>query len=356
METLPVYVGVDYHNRGVQVCVVEPSGRVAVNRKVGNSVAEVLGALPPGVRVERAAIESCCGAADLAEQLRAAPGWPITLAHPGFVRRMKHNPDKTDYADARMLAELSRAGFVPPVWLAPRGIRELRLLVRLRADLVGRVRAIKTRMLGVLRAQRIVEPALPIKPGGKKGPGRWTRAWLAWLRGEAAISPAGHLVIRTHLDEWADLRARIKTVEEELDRLTRDDAVVARLLEEPGVGKITAWTMRALIGDFARFRTGKQLARFCAVTPRNASSGERAADAGLIRAGDPLLRNVVIEAAHRLRRSDPRWSKLSDQMEERGKPVSVIVAAVANRWVRWLFHQVKNPAGVREEATPQAAA
>jgi len=31
--------------------------------------------------------------------------------------------------------------------------------------------------------------------------------------------------------------------------------------------------MRALIGDFSRFACGKQLARFCALTPRNASSG-----------------------------------------------------------------------------------
>ena len=53
---------------------------------------------------------------------------------------------------------------------------------------------------------------------------------------------------------------------------------------------------------FDRFRNGKQLARLCGVTPWNASSGERQADAGFIKAGNRDLRRVLIEAAHRLRR------------------------------------------------------
>lgn len=345
MATVPVYVGLDYHSKSVQVCVVDQAGAVVVNRRCGNSVLEVAAAVPAGTRVERAAIESCCGAADLAEQLRAGhvdavdgagggagPGWPVTLAHAGYVNRMKHNPDKSDYSDARMLAELSRAGFVPPVWPAPAWVRELRMLIRLRADLVARVRAIKTRVLGVLRAQRIVEP---VKPG------RWTNGWRAWLESAPGVSEAGVFTITTHLAEMGWLRERVAQTEAKLAEATRGDSVVARLLEQPGVGKVTAWTMRALIGDFGRFTNGKQLARFCAVTPRNASSGQRVADAGLIRAGDPLLKSVLIEAGHRLRRLEPRWEKFSESLHARGKPMSVIVAAVANRWVRWLYYQIK---------------
>lgn len=73
-----------------------------------------------------------------------------------------------------------------------------------------------------------------------------------------------------------------------------------------GVGLVTAATMRAEIGRFDRFDTGKQLARFCGVTPRNASSGARQADAGLIRAGNPQLRTLLIELAHRLIRTSNR--------------------------------------------------
>ena len=67
------------------------------------------------------------------------------------------------------------------------------------------------------------------------------------------------------------------------------------------------------------------------------------ADAGLIKAGNGALRAVLIEAAHRLIRFDPRWSALGRSLRLRGKPGSVTAAAVAiaNRWVRWLYHQLR---------------
>ena len=95
------------------------------------------------------------------------------------------------------------------------------------------------------------------------------------------------------------------------------------------------------VGGFDRFRTGKQLARFCGLSPKNASSGQRQADAGLIRAANPQLRAVLIEAAHRLARLDPRWRALGQRLRQAGKPGSLVAAAVANRWVRWLFHQMQ---------------
>lgn len=109
-----------------------------------------------------------------------------------------------------------------------------------------------------------------------------------------------------------------------------------------GVGLVTAVTMRAEIGRFDRFTTGKQLARFCGVTPRNASSGARQADAGLVPAGNPELRMVLIELAQRLVSRIPgRWAELAQGMLGRGKPKNVVVAAIANRWVRWVHHELQ---------------
>ena len=117
-------------------------------------------------------------------------------------------------------------------------------------------------------------------------------------------------------------------------------AVVRHLLQQPGIGLITATTMRAMIGHFDRFRTGKQLAHFCAVCPRNNSTGGKTTTAGLVKAGDPLLRNVLLEAAHRLMRYDPHWKSMADRLRANKKKGSVIAAAVANRWIRKLFHQM----------------
>jgi transposase len=135
--------------------------------------------------------------------------------------------------------------------------------------------------------------------------------------------------------------AKVREVEKRMEQATADDPVVERLRACKGVGVVTAVMMRAEIGSFERFACGKQLARYCAVTPKNASSGKRTADAGLIKAGSLPLRTMLIEAAHRLARLQPEWQEMKQQLVERGKPASVAVAAIANRWIRKLYWEMK---------------
>ena len=329
MKNVALFVGLDYHQNSVQVCAMDRSGRVLSNRKCPNHWRVIARAARDGGHVA-AALEAGTGAADLAEELARRAGWQVSLAHPGYVRRMKQNPDKTDFSDARMLADLVRVGYLPRVWLAPREVRELRRLVRYRDQLARERRAVKLRVRALLREQRIQAPP---------GLGRWSRAWLAWLEG-APLSGQGRWVAGQHLSHLAWLKERLCAVEARLAALTKEDPVVERLVALRGVGPVTAWWLRAEVGEFSRFRTGKQLARFCGLSPRNASSGARQADAGLIRAGNPQLRACLIQAAHTLIRFDARWRALAGKLMAGGKPRSVVTAAVANRWMRWLHHQM----------------
>jgi transposase len=332
MCSVPVFVGLDYHQDSVQVCVLDSQGKQLVNQSVANNAAAVAAAATRHGRPQRVALEACCGAADLADELAAQENLPVELAHPGYVARLKQSPDKSDYSDGRLLADLVRVDYLPKVWLAPEATRQLRRLVRHRAQLVRRRRDVKLRMRALLRENRLrCESAKA-----------WRKAWLAWLEHEAPLSQSDRWLMEDHGAELLSLSQRIAQLEAKLKALTADDPVVARLLALPGVGLITALTLRAEIGRFDRFTTGKQLARFCGVTPRNASSGARQADAGLIKAGNPELRTVLIELAHRLiGRLQGRWADLAHGMLVRGKPKNVVVAAVANRWVRWLHHELR---------------
>lgn len=332
MEQQRVYVGIDYHASFCQVCVLDAGGGVVANGRCRSDVAAIIERASACGRVERVAIESCSGAAELGHELVAAAGWRVSLAHPGYVRRMKHNPDKSDMADARILADLCRAGYLPEVWLAPTFIRELRSLVRYRFQNVQERSRIKTRILGVLRDQRVIEPAEL---------SRWTKAWLRWLQEAADLREQTRWIVDRLLVQIDRLTEEIRASECRLEKVTAEDDVVARLMTQPGVGPVTAWTIRAEVGIFDRFRTGKQLSRYCGLSPRNASSGQRMADAGLIRAGNPLLKTVLIQAAHRLARYQTRWRRFAQHLRARGRHGSVVAAAVANRWVRWLFHQMK---------------
>jgi transposase len=331
MSKVTVYVGLDYHKDSIQVCLMDPSGKILANRRCPNQAEDLVKLVAPFGDDVRAALEACSGAANLADELATQHGWIINLAHPGYVARMKQTPDKTDWADARVIADLVRVGYLPRVWLAPQDVRQLRTLTRYRQQLANRRRNAKLRVTALLRDTRVVEPTKAR---------RWGRAWMAWLRTTEGLGSEGRWVADRLIEDLDDVADAIVHVEVRLAQVTSEDPVVGQLVLLAGVGLVTAWCLRAEIGRFDRFTTGKQMARYCGLSPRNASSGQRQADAGLIKAGNEHLRATILEAAHRLIRHDPRWKALAASMRRAGKPACVVAAAVGNRWVRWLFHQV----------------
>jgi transposase len=329
MSRLAVSVGLDYHPGTVQVCVLDETGKLLANGTRGNSGEELDRVVRPFGKRIRAAIEVSPGAAHLAHELVTQYGWSVDLAHPGYVARIKQSPDKTDYSDARLLADLTRVGYLPKVWMAPPKIQDLRTLTRHRAELAQQKRVTKLRVRALLRNQRLV------------GPGNaWTKTWLNWLRDKAELPEQSRWVINRHLAELNRLAAELKVVEDRLRAVTAEDPFVKYLLSQHGIGLITAVVLLAELGRVDRFRNAKQLCRFCGVSPRNASSGSRQADAGLVKASNPELRRVLIEAGQRLINCDEYWHEFHQRMRAQGKPHCVIVAAVANRWLRRMYHSL----------------
>lgn len=330
MKKIPVSVGLDYSMSGVQVCVQDAQGNVLRNKKCDDRWRAVASVVGKDEAVTVAVIEACTGAADLAEELKAQAGWPMTMAMPGIVKKMKLNPDKTDWQDAHVLCDLGRIKYVPPVWLAPKAVRELRLVVRFRQQLVNQRRAAKLRMGAILREQRVVL-------AGR----RWSKPWQAAMAHSKDLSEQARWVLQQHARTVVRLTAELAEVEAHLEAIAANDWMVRQLMTCKGIGLVTACVIRAEIGSFERFKSAKSLARFCALTPRNASSGARQADAGVIQAGNRMLRTILIEAAHRLARFEPRWKALAAAMRARNKHGSVIAVAIANRWMRSLYHQGK---------------
>ena len=333
MDMLPVYVGLDYHEDTIRVCIMDPDRKVRFNRDEPNDVSRVAAVIK--VRGEPAGVvlEACCGAADFATKLIQLTGWKVCLAHPGYVRRMKHGPDKTDCGDAEHLADLLRKNAIPEVWLADTLTRQLRRLVRYREGVKRERKNVKLRIRALLREERVLVPA---------GVNPWTRAWRTWLA-TAVTGEHAAWVMQRELEHLARLEADLAAVEERMAQATADDPDTQRLLAQPGIGLITAVMLRAEIGRFDRFQSGKQLARFCGVTPCNASSGRRQADAGLIKAGSRELRAVLIQTAQRLPRCDAHWREMKTHLC-RTKPANVATCAIANRWLRRLYHLMKPPA------------
>lgn len=200
-----LFVGLDYHQDFVQVCVLDESGKVVRNSRVENSRSKIVVAVPAGGLVH-SALEACCGAADLADELAERADWSVSLAHPGFVARMKQNPDKTDFSDARLLADLLRVGYLPKVWLAPAELRELRRLVRFRQQKVNERRDVKLRLRALLRDHRIKD--LDGNP--------WTQKWLAGLAALGELGQDTAWIMQQHLASLARLNTEIREIEKRL--------------------------------------------------------------------------------------------------------------------------------------------
>ena len=331
-QIVPVFVGLDYHRSSVQVCVLNEQGKVLANRRCPNDIAAVAKAITRHGQPERLALESCTGAADFAQRLVDEFRWDVRLAHPGYVNRMKNTLDKTDAGDARLLADLVRVRYLPEVWLAPTSIRDLRSVMHLRQRVARDRRVAKQQVAALLRDRRVQEPKCR----------RWTRPWRLWLMTTDAFTESIRFVIDDLLEHLQAVEARLAKVERRLRAMTKGDRVVEALLALPGIGRITAWMLRAAVGRFDRFRNAKQFARFIGVTPRNASSGERMADAGIVRAGNRELKGIVVQAAHRIKRHHERWAAMFNRLVSKGKPKNVATVAVANRWMRCVYVQMKD--------------
>lgn len=324
------YVGIDYHLNSIQVCVLSSDGKKLGNKKCKNDTLEVIEYISKFGDVEQGAVEVSCGAASFVEDIKSLAGWHFELCHPGYVNRMKHNPDKSDKSDAELIADLVRVGYLPKVWLCPENIRELRQVVRFRFQRVSEAKRIKVRIRAILRNLRI------------KTPPKFSlnKIWcLNWLEEKSKELPSqSQWVLQEQLSALEFVKKQISKTEQRLIAWSAEDNLTQKLLSMKGVGLVGATVIRAEVCTTTRFSRSKEFARFCGFSPRNCSSGERQADSGLIKVGNTELKRVIVQIAQIKCRTEPKWREFADRLN---KPFCVRVVAVANRWLRSLFHELR---------------
>lgn len=211
----------------------------------------------------------------------------VVIANPLQVRAIAHARVKTDKVDARILAQLHAAGFLPEVWAADDATVDLRRRVSERVAVVRSIRRVKSRTHAVLHANLIPKYAGHLF--GKGG-----RRWLAKVP-----LPAGEkALLARHLDELDWLNGRLQELERDLIRTALDDPRARKLMTVAGISAVVATAVLAAIGDIGRFQTPEKLASYFGLTPRVRQSGDRAAFHGKIsKQGNGTARTMLIEAA-----------------------------------------------------------
>jgi transposase len=108
----------------------------------------------------------------------------------------------------------------------------------------------------------------------------------------------------------------------------------------PGVGPVIATALVAAVGDAKAFTSGRHLAAWLGLVPRQRSSGGKQRLLGISKRGDGYLRRQLLHGARALVRVSPGrqgklWSWVNGLRARRA--FNVVVAAVANKLARILW-------------------
>jgi len=93
------------------------------------------------------------------------------------------------------------------------------------------------------------------------------------------------------------VQAQIVGLEKKLKAWHRTNEASRRLATIPGVGIITATALVATIGDASQFHSGRQLAAWLGLVPRQHSSGGKERLGRISKRGDGYLRKLLVHGA-----------------------------------------------------------
>jgi len=97
--------------------------------------------------------------------------------------------------------------------------------------------------------------------------------------------------------EIRQIEARIKQVERQLEATAVQLPTVEYLRTIPGIGLLIATALVAFLGDIRRFPSGRHLASYLGLTPREYSSGLKRHLGRISKRGDGYLRTLLIHGA-----------------------------------------------------------
>src|SRR6516162_3146059 len=320
---MSVYVGIDVHRKRSQVAVVTGDGQVQLNKNVVNGsepMLRLIGDLPAGTPV---AFEAAFGWGWLAELLEDY-GFEAHLVHPLRCKAIASARLKNDKVDAAILAQLLRADLLPEAWIAPPEVRQLRALLRHRAQLVRLRTLLRNRIHAIVADHGYDRPS-----GCWTGPGR---AWLASLE----LPAVSRQVIDDDLAVIDALEPTIGRLDWQVHQRARTDPRVKILTQLPGVGPFTALVILAEIGDIGRFGSARKLAAWAGLTPTVRGSDRTIRHGHISKQGSAWVRWVLCEAAQKAKRSPQFAARYQSIAKRRGTKIAT--TAIARKLLTRAYH------------------
>ncbi len=316
-------IGLDIAKSVFQIHGVDTDGAVVIRKRVSRAkVLEFFAALPPCL----VGVEACPSAHHWSRKIQVL-GHTVRLMPPNYVKAYLKR-SKNDANDAAAICEaVTRPSmrFVPTKSEQQQsGLmlhRSRQLLVRQRTMLSNAIRGHMAE-LGIISAK------------GRNG----TAGLLEIIANQEddRIPAAARFSLDVLARQYVNVTAEIGTIEKRIHAWHRSCEESRRLEEIPGVGPIVATALVAEVGDWKVFSSGRNLAAWIGLVPKQHSTGGKEQLGGISKQGNRYLRWLLVAGAMAViryaRQHGTKRLWLARIMERR--PIKIAAVALANKIAR----------------------
>ena len=314
-------LAIDLGKRSFHCHGIDSDG-VILSRKVSRSkLLETIKDLAP----ETVAMEACASAHFWGRRF-LADGRQVLLINPRFVKPFVKG-SKNDAADADGIYEAALRPTMRFVPVKSTEQQDLQSLHRARERVVCARTALINHMRGLLGEYGVILPQ---------------GAWRFLKEAQEAIAAAdlSDLARGLFVDLFDELRAldlRLDKLDRQLLRLCRTNEACKRLSKLPGVGPVIATALVAAVDDGRHFRSGRELAAWIGLVPRQYTTGGKPRLGGIGRRANHYLRRQMIHGARavmfRLTKHEDRRSQWLKELAAR-RGFNRAIVALANKTAR----------------------
>ena len=325
MEVLAIDLGKQsFHIHGI-AC----DGKI-ISRRIAR--AKLIGTIQD-LNPQIVAMEACASSHHWGRQFESL-GISVRLIHPRFVKPFVKG-SKNDAIDAEAISEAAARPTMRFVPLKSLEQQDLQMLHRIRDRLVSQRTALINQIRGLLAEYGTILPV---------GASRFRNELAAAIE-KAELSTLAKELFANQAAEFSDLDARISDLDLKLVKICRTNEKCRRLATVPGVGPVVATALVAAIDDGRHFATGRALAAWIGLVPRQYTTGGKPRLGGIGKRANHYLRRMLVHGARsvllRISSHSDKRSKWARELLVRAGHNKTIVA-MANKTARIAWAMLRN--------------
>src|ERR1700682_2725015 len=317
-------IGLDIAKSVFQIHGVDVDGAVVIRKQVSRAkLLEFFASLQPCL----VGIEACPAAHHWAVDLRAL-GQTVKLTQPSYVKAYLKR-SKNDANDAAAICEAVTRPSMRFVPIKTKEQQAALMLHRTRQLLVRQRTMLSNALRGHLAELGIVSAK------GRNGTGDLLR--IIADGADNRVSPAIRGILNVLARQYSAIGTEIVSIDKSIMTLHRACEASRRLAEIPGIGPIGATALVAEIGDWKTFSSGRSLAAWIGLVPKQHTTGGKDRLGSITKQGNRYLRWLLIVGAmavirYARKHGTQKRPWLGRLMERR--PTKVAAVALANKIAR----------------------